>query len=66
MSIYVHVEPITENTIEKTKSSEHLASAIKMFLMLLCSLYIVPPYAFMIPERNRISEMKMKECSPKL
>ena len=66
MSIYVHAEPITENTIEKTKSSKHLASAIKMLLMLLCSLYIVPPYAFMIPERNRISEMKMKECSPKL
>jgi hypothetical protein len=70
MSIYVHAEPITENTIEKTKSSEHLASAIKCFLcffvVLLCSLYIVPPYAFMIPERNRISEMKMKEYSPKL
>ena len=66
MSIYVHAELITENTIEKTKSSEHLASAIKMLLMLLCSLYIVPPYAFMIPERNRISEMKMKEYSPKL
>jgi hypothetical protein len=63
MSIYVHAEPITEDTIEKTKSSEHLALAIKM---LLCSLYIVPPYAFMIPERNRISEMKMKEYSPKL
>jgi hypothetical protein len=28
MSIYVHAEPITENTIEKNKSSEHLASAI--------------------------------------
>jgi hypothetical protein len=34
--------------------------------MLLCSLYIVPLYAYMIPERNRISEMKMKEDIPKL
>jgi len=57
MSIYVHAEPITENTIEKTKSSEHLASAIKMLLMLLCSLYIVPPYAFMIPEGSKTSSL---------
>jgi hypothetical protein len=65
MSIYVHAEPITENIIEKTKSSEHLASAIEMLLMLLCSLYIIPPYAFMIPERNRISEMKNKRIQSK-